>query len=72
MTDHPSSAGVRDILAALRAEFAPGELRETWEAWTGVSGLLYTRRRLSSPPVVFRGWTVEALAAQIREYEAQR
>jgi hypothetical protein len=40
-----------DPLAAIRGQF-PG-----WEAWRGVSGLLYVRRRMSSPPVVFRGYT---------------
>ena len=33
-----------DPLAALRGQF-PG-----WEAWHGVSGLLYARRRMTSPP----------------------
>jgi hypothetical protein len=57
-------------LAALRAEVRgqfPG-----WECWRGLSGLLYVRRRMSSPPVVFRAVTVEELAAQIREYEARQ
>jgi hypothetical protein len=34
--------------------------------------LLYVRRRMSSPPVVFRGYTAESLAEQIREHEARR
>lgn len=38
-----------DPLAVLRGQF-PG-----WEAWRGVSGLLYVRRRMTSPPVVLRG-----------------
>jgi len=38
-----------DPLTVLRGQF-PG-----WEAWRGVSGLLYVRRRMSSPPVVFPG-----------------
>jgi hypothetical protein len=37
-----------DPLTALRGQF-PG-----WDAWRGISGLLYVRRRMSSPPVVFR------------------
>jgi hypothetical protein len=53
-----------DPLTVLRGQF-PG-----WEAWRGVSGLLYVRRRMSSPPVVFRGYTPKSLAEQIREYEA--
>jgi len=41
-----------------------------WETWRGVSGVLYVRRRKSSPPVVFRDTTVEGLIRQIREYQA--
>jgi hypothetical protein len=57
-------------LAALRAEVRgqfPG-----WDCWRGVSGLLYVRRRMTSPPVVFRRYTAEALADQIRAHEARR
>jgi len=43
-----------DPLAVLHGQF-PG-----WEAWRGVSGLLYIRRRMTSPPVVFRGYTAKA------------
>jgi hypothetical protein len=42
------------------------------EAWRGVSGLLYVRRRMTSPPVVFRGYTPKSLAEQIREYETRQ
>jgi hypothetical protein len=35
-------------------------------------GILYARRRKTSPPVVFRAATAEELAAKIREYEAAR
>ena len=52
--------------AVLRGQF-PG-----WEAWRGVSGLLYVRRRMSSPPVVLRGYTAKSLAEQIREHEARQ
>jgi hypothetical protein len=55
-----------DPLTVLRGQF-PG-----WEAWRGVSGLLYVRRRMSSPPVVFRGYTAKSLAAQIRAHEARQ
>ena len=55
-----------DSLAVLHGQFPH------WEAWRGVSGLLYVRRRMTSPPVVFRGYTAKALAEQIREYEARR
>jgi hypothetical protein len=60
-------AGQHDPLAALRALLA-GEY-DRWEAWTGVSGLLYARRRKTSPPAVIRGDTPVAVAEQIRTYE---
>ena len=41
-----AETGRPDSLAALRGQF-PG-----WEAWAGVAGLLYVRRRLSSPVLV--------------------
>ena len=60
-----------DPLAELRALLA-GEFPR-WEAWRGViAGVLYARRRKSSPPVVFRGYTAKALADQIREHEARQ
>ena len=43
-----------------------------WECWVGIGGLLYARRRKSSPPIVFRAATAEELAAKIREHEAAR
>jgi hypothetical protein len=46
-----------------------GKLPRGWEAWVGICGLLYARRRKSSPPVVFRAATAEELAAKIRDYE---
>lgn len=52
-----------DPLAPLYGKF-PG-----WECWRGISGLLYARRRRSSPPVVFRSVSADDLAAKIREYE---
>ena len=55
-----------DPLAVLRGQF-PG-----WEAWRGVSGLLYVRRRMTSPPVVFRGYTAQSLVDQIHEHEARQ
>ena len=60
-----------DPLAELRALLA-GEFPR-WEAWRGViAGMLYARRRKSSPPVVFRGYTAKSLAKQIREHEARQ
>jgi hypothetical protein len=55
-----------DPLAPLRGKFPH------WEAWVGIGGLLYARRRKSTPPVVFRAATAEELAAKIREYEGAR
>jgi hypothetical protein len=67
MTDPAShQPAPNDPLAVLRGRF-PG-----WEAWRGVSGLLYVRRRMSSPPVVLRDVTGEGLARQIREWEGRR
>ena len=64
-TDRPPNP-----LAELRALLAGGFTR--WEAWRGVSGLVYARRRMSSPPVVFRGVTAQAVAEQISKYEEAR
>ena len=67
MNDHPSpQPAPHDPLAELRGQFP------RWHAWRGVAGLMYVRRMKTSPPPVFRGYTAEALAAQIREYEAAR
>jgi hypothetical protein len=56
-----------DPLAPLRGKLPPG-----WECWTGISGLLYARRRKSSPPIVLRAATAHELAAQIAEAERNR
>jgi hypothetical protein len=40
-----------------------------WESWRGVSGLIYVRRRMCSPPAVYRGWTAEEVARQVVEWE---
>jgi hypothetical protein len=39
-----------------------------WEYWRGVTGTYYARRMKSSPPIVFRAETLDALKAQVREY----
>jgi len=49
-----------------------GKLPRGWECWVGVGGLLYARRRLTSPPVVFRAATADELAAKVAEWEASR
>lgn len=36
-----------------------------WHYWRGVSGLFYARRKLSSPPIVLRGETLEELRDQV-------
>ena len=41
-------------------------------ALPGLAGLLYARKRRTSPPVVFRAATADELAAKITEYEAGR
>lgn len=65
MTQDATGNGGRreDALTALRGRFP------YWEAWVGISGLLYARRRLTSPPVVFRAETAAGLETQICEYE---
>ena len=47
--------------------FAPAQL-----SMARVSGLLYVRRRMTSPPVVFRGYTAKSLAEQIRDHDARQ
>ncbi len=54
-----------DPLAPLRGQFP------AWEAWRGIGGVLYARRRKTSPPVVFRDVTGEGLARQIRGWERE-
>jgi hypothetical protein len=56
-----------DPLASLR-----GKLPPCWEAWAGVTGTLYTRRRKTSPPVVVRADTAAELAAKVAEAEQAR
>jgi hypothetical protein len=42
-----------------------------WHAWRGVSGLLYARRPLTSPPLVVRATDVKDLQDQIKNTEGQ-
>jgi hypothetical protein len=46
-----------------------GKLPRGWEAWVGVGGMLYARRRKTSPPVVFRSPDACGLARQVAEWE---
>jgi hypothetical protein len=48
-----------------------GKLPRGWECWVGVHGLLYARRRKTSPPVVVRAATAEELAAKVAEEHAR-
>jgi hypothetical protein len=67
VNDHSSTQpATHDPLTALRGQFP------RWEAWVGVSGILYARRRLTSPPAVLRDVTGEGLARQIREWEGRQ
>ena len=40
-----------------------------WHAWRGVSGLFYSSRGMTSPPVVLRDENTTELRAQIRSWE---
>jgi hypothetical protein len=62
---HPAHQPL-DPLGPLRGQFP------AWEAWRGIGGVLYARRRKTSPPVVLRDVTGEGLARQIREWERER
>jgi len=37
-----------------------------WHVWRGISGLVYARKLMSSPPVIMRDHSVDGLASQIR------
>ena len=37
-----------------------------WEVWTGIAGLVYARKLLSSPPIVVRAEDPRDLIDQIR------
>jgi hypothetical protein len=60
----------------------PGALRATlsrierdhpgWHTWIGVGGLLYARRLMSSPPVVYRTADPSELETRICEHEGQQ
>jgi hypothetical protein len=63
MTHDASQRSGTDPLAVLRGKFSG------WQAWQGVSGLLYARRLRTSPPIVVRAATAHDLAAKITEYE---
>jgi len=43
-----------------------------WQTWVGVGGVLYARRPKSSPPMVVRAASPEALAEAIETAESRR
>ena len=55
-----------DPLAPLRGQYP------RWEAWKGVTGRWYARRRKTSPPPVVSAETVGELAEAIRRWEESR
>jgi hypothetical protein len=65
MPDPSTPARKPDPLAPLRGKLPPG-----WECWTGIGGILYARRRKSSPPVVLRAASAHELGAMVAEWEA--
>lgn len=58
-----------DLSEALRAIVRD---HPAWHTWTGVGGLLYARRLMSSPPVVFRTTDPGELETRIREHEGKQ
>ena len=42
-----------------------------WHTWTGISGLVYASRNLTSPPAVVRGEDPLDLRDQIRAWEGK-
>lgn len=59
MNDH-ASTGAEPTLDDVAAEFPH------WHCWQGISGLVYARKLLSSPPVVLRAEDATDLRDQIR------
>jgi hypothetical protein len=53
-------------LAEVAAEFP------RWHTWTGISGLVYASRNLTSPPAVVRGEDPADLRDQIRAWEGNQ
>jgi hypothetical protein len=62
---HPPSGEVPEWWQPYAAEFP------YWHVWRGVSGLLYARRPLTSPPVVVRATDVGHLRDQIKNAEGR-
>ncbi|MGP7999540.1 MAG: hypothetical protein ACLPKI_19820 [Streptosporangiaceae bacterium] len=62
MDDH-ASREAEPTLADVAAEFP------RWHTWRGISGLIYARRNLTSPPAVLRAEDPLDLRDQIRAWE---
>ena len=41
-----------------------------WHTWRGISGMVYARRNMTSPPAVLRDENTTELRAQIKSWEA--
>ncbi len=65
MTTEPNGEQAR-ALADVDRDYPP------WHAWEGVFGLLYARWSQSSPPMVVRAVTPDALRQAIKAAEAER
>ncbi len=57
MNDHPAPEPALDDVRAMFPH---------WEVWTGIAGLVYARKLLSSPPIVVRAEDPRDLIDQIR------
>lgn len=67
MTDKGSDDGRAQALRDIDRDLPP------WHAWEGViAGLLYARRPKSSPPMVVRAVTPDALRQAIEAAERER
>ena len=66
MTNDPTPGALCATLSRIERDH-PG-----WHTWTGVGGLLYARRLMSSPPVVYRSTDPGELEARIREHETRQ
>lgn len=42
-----------------------------WHTWTGICGLVYASRRMTSPPAVVRGEDAQDLLDQVRAWEGK-
>jgi hypothetical protein len=66
LTTEPNGSEQARTLADVDRDYPP------WHTWEGVFGLLYARWSQSSPPMVVRAVTSDALRQAIKAAEAQR